>query len=41
VSDFHNLSDHAAEIGPISLGSLFLTLPTRPLTGQLIMSSPG
>src|SRR5215831_10327249 len=40
VSDFHNLSDHAA-IGSISVGSLFLTLPTRVLTGQAIMLSEG
>jgi hypothetical protein len=31
---FHNLSDQPAAIGPIRLGSLFLTLPTRALTGQ-------
>src|SRR6516225_5898249 len=40
-SDFHNLSDHAAAIGSISVGSLFLTLPTRGLIGQQIMPSEG
>jgi hypothetical protein len=33
--------DYAAAIGSIRLGSLFLTLPTRVLTGQEIMSSEG
>jgi len=41
LSDFHNLSDHAAAIGSIRLGSLFLTLPTRVLTGQETMPSEG
>jgi hypothetical protein len=31
----------AAAIGSIKLGSLFLTLPTRALTGQQIISSEG
>jgi hypothetical protein len=31
------VSAHAAAIGSIKLGSLFLTLPTRALTGQQIM----
>jgi hypothetical protein len=31
----------AAANGSIRLGSLFLTLPTRALTGQQIMSSEG
>jgi len=31
----------AAAIGSIRLGSLFLTLPTRVLTGQQIMPSEG
>jgi hypothetical protein len=37
VADVYNLSDHAA-IGSIKLGSLLLTLPTRGLTGQQIIS---
>jgi hypothetical protein len=32
---------HSAEIGSIRLGSLFLTLPTRALTGQQTISSEG
>jgi hypothetical protein len=32
---------HAAATGSINLGSLFLTLPTRALTGQPIISSEG
>jgi hypothetical protein len=36
---FHNLSDQAGAIGSMRLGSLFLTLPTRALTGQQIISS--
>jgi hypothetical protein len=39
--DFHNFSYHAATTGSMSEGSLFLTLPTRALTGQQIMSSEG
>jgi hypothetical protein len=35
------LSDHASAIGSISEESLFLTLPTRGLTGQEIMPSEG
>jgi hypothetical protein len=31
--DFDNLSDQTAAIDSIKLGSLFLTLPTRALTG--------
>jgi hypothetical protein len=41
MADFHNLSDHAAATGSIRLGSLFLTLPTRALTGHAIISSDG
>jgi hypothetical protein len=37
----HKLSDQGAAIGSISDGSLFLTLPTRALTGQATMSSEG
>ena len=32
---------HCAESGSIRLGSLFLTLPTRVLTGQQVISSDG
>ena len=32
---------HQTEIGSIRLGSLFLTLPTRVLTGQQVISSDG
>jgi hypothetical protein len=32
---------HWAAIGSIRLGSLFLTLPTRALTGQHIIASDG
>src|SRR6516162_11834173 len=32
---------HCSRIGSIRLGSLFLTLPTRVLTGQQIISSEG
>jgi hypothetical protein len=32
---------HDAAIGSIRLASLFLTLPTRALTGQQIISSEG
>ena len=32
---------HCTEIGEIRLGSLFLTLPTRVLTGQQVTSSAG
>ena len=38
--DVYNLSDHAA-IGSIRCGSLFLTLPTRGLIGQQIISPEG
>ena len=31
----------ASIIGSIRLGSLFLTLPTRVLTGQLVISEAG
>jgi hypothetical protein len=34
-------SAYAAATGSIRLGSLFLTLPTRALTGQPIISSDG
>src|SRR6516164_2846779 len=34
-------SAYSAAIGSIRLGSLFLTLPTRVLTGQLVISSAG
>jgi hypothetical protein len=33
--------DAAPEIGSITAGSLFLTLPTRALTGQQVISSDG
>jgi hypothetical protein len=33
--------DHGKPIGSIKLGSLFLTPPTRGLTGQHIMPSEG
>jgi hypothetical protein len=33
--------DHAAATGSMRVGSLFLTLPARALTGQQIMSSEG
>src|SRR5262252_2074791 len=37
-----NRQDHAARtIGSMRLGSLFLTLPTRALTGQQIICSEG
>jgi hypothetical protein len=39
--DLHNFLDQAAAIGSISGGSLFLTLPTRVLTGQHTMPSEG
>jgi hypothetical protein len=32
---------YAAAIGSIRLGSLFLTLPTRTLTGQQVIASEG
>jgi hypothetical protein len=35
------LEPYAAAIGSIRLGSLFLTLPTRWLTGQHVMPSAG
>jgi hypothetical protein len=41
VSDIHNLLDYVAATPSISDGSLFLTLPTRALTGQQTMSSAG
>jgi hypothetical protein len=36
-----SVKGQAAAIGAISEGSLFLTLPTRGLTGQQIISSEG
>jgi hypothetical protein len=35
------LSDYSAVIGSIKLGSLFLTFPTRALTGQHVIASDG
>ena len=36
-----SMQAHRTDIGSIRLGSLFLTLPTRVLTGQHVISSDG
>jgi hypothetical protein len=41
VRDFHNFIGQGCAIGSIKAGSLFLTLPTRVLTGQAVMCSEG
>jgi hypothetical protein len=41
VSGICRLSDQAAVTGSTKLRSLFLTLPTRTLTGQQVISSDG